>query len=177
MAKYDVTKDNKLDKVELGNLLQVRMKNDLTDHHVKILVLKDLSGGEKPTNEEVEWILLTADRTDKKIDNAVGLEEIEYAVDLWKSYISVKPEFDRMFNEYDKDHSGQLDFDQLKNLLKDLNSGIEPTEEEVKMVMDMADGAVLKKSGGITRTELQGAIAIWYSYTEDSKKKGCCTVS
>ncbi|EKX46982.1 hypothetical protein GUITHDRAFT_137946 [Guillardia theta CCMP2712] len=158
MAKYDVTKDNKLDKVELGNLLQ------------------DLSGGEKPTNEEIEWILITSDRSDNKIDNAVGLNEIEYAVDLWKSYIGVKPEFDKIFNQYDKDHTGQLNFDELKSLLKDLNSGIEPTDQEVQMVMDMADGAVLNKSGGISRTELQGAIAIWYSYTEDSKKKGCCTI-
>ena len=138
--------------------------------------VKDLSGGEKPTNEEIEWILITSDRSDNKIDNAVGMHEIEYAVDLWKSYIGVKPEFDKIFNQYDKDHTGQLNFDELRSLLKDLNSGIEPTDQEVQMVMDMADGAVLNKSGGISRTELQGAIAIWYSYTEDSKKKGCCTI-
>uniref|UniRef100_A0A6U5XGN9 EF-hand domain-containing protein n=1 Tax=Guillardia theta TaxID=55529 RepID=A0A6U5XGN9_GUITH len=57
IRKYDLSKDGKLNKEELGNMLQ------------------DLAGGEKPTEEEVVYVLKTADLIDKKIDDHIGPEE------------------------------------------------------------------------------------------------------
>uniref|UniRef100_A0A7S4JRD4 EF-hand domain-containing protein n=1 Tax=Guillardia theta TaxID=55529 RepID=A0A7S4JRD4_GUITH len=113
IRKYDLSKDGKLNKEELGNMLQ------------------DLAGGEKPTEEEVVYVLKTADLIDKKIDDHIGPEELETAIDIWHRYLNSKPEIARIFDKYDKNQSGQLEFDELKALLQELNDGKEPEDNEV----------------------------------------------
>mmetsp|Transcript_13189 Transcript_13189/g.30321 ORF Transcript_13189/g.30321 Transcript_13189/m.30321 type:complete len:205 (-) Transcript_13189:207-821(-) len=157
IRKYDVSKQGKLNKEELANMLQ------------------DLAGGEKPTEEEVVYVLRTADLIDRKIDDHIGPEELETAIDIWHRYLNAKPEIARIFEKHDKNNSGQLEFDELKSLLQELNNGKEPDDDEVQDVLKHADGITQAKSGGITRTELMHAIALWYNHVEGSKK--CCIIS
>ena len=109
-------------------------------------------------------MLIAADATDKKMDGEIGRSELEAAISIWKSYLESKPDIDVIFEKFDKNESGKLEPDQLKSLLTELNDDIEPTEEEVKFILDSADGAVhgVAKTGGINRTELTQAISLWY---------------
>jgi len=43
---------------------------------------------------------------------------------------------------YDTNRSGQLERNQLMCLLTELNNGVHPSEEEVDMIMNQADGYV-----------------------------------
>eukprot|EP00287_Rhodomonas_sp_CCMP768_P003823 CAMPEP_0196717410 /NCGR_PEP_ID=MMETSP1091-20130531/778_1 /TAXON_ID=302021 /ORGANISM="Rhodomonas sp., Strain CCMP768" /LENGTH=209 /DNA_ID=CAMNT_0042057725 /DNA_START=13 /DNA_END=645 /DNA_ORIENTATION=+ len=158
LRKYDVTHNKALNKDELASLLQ------------------DLSKGEKPTEEEVLWVLRTADREDNSINDMINRDEIPAALDLWNSYEKAKPFINKMFDKYDTNHSNKLEFGQLKRMLTDLNDGHEPHDEEVKMVLDMADGEVAQKTGGINRTELQGAMTIWYMHVDEQASKSKCCV-
>eukprot|EP00286_Rhodomonas_abbreviata_P012012 CAMPEP_0181328004 /NCGR_PEP_ID=MMETSP1101-20121128/22444_1 /TAXON_ID=46948 /ORGANISM="Rhodomonas abbreviata, Strain Caron Lab Isolate" /LENGTH=210 /DNA_ID=CAMNT_0023436783 /DNA_START=15 /DNA_END=647 /DNA_ORIENTATION=+ len=157
LKKYDVTHDKALNKDELACLLQ------------------DLNGGEKPTEEEVLWVLKTADRQDHQENGMINRDEIPLALEVWDSYERAKPFIKKMFDKYDTNHSGKLEMGQLKAMLTDLNDGHAPEDEEVKMVMDLADGEVSKKTGGVNKTELQGAITIWYMHVdEEASKSKCC---
>jgi Ca2+-binding EF-hand superfamily protein len=76
-----------------------------------------------PTEEEVNLILQAAGKHTK---NAVDFSEIEFALDLWHSYLINKPEIEAIFAKYDTDHNEQLEFDQLARFLTDLNEGHAP---------------------------------------------------
>jgi len=67
-----------------------------------------------------------------------------------------------LYNRYDTDNSGELDREQLKKLLTDLNDGLEIIDEEVDDIMLVADTG---KSGTIDKTELIKAISVWFSET------------
>ena len=56
-----------------------------------------------------------------------------------------------------------------KELLKDLNEGLMPTDEEAQWVMDTSDGKLegVEATGGVNITELHGAIVLWYTHVED----------
>eukprot|EP00293_Proteomonas_sulcata_P015937 CAMPEP_0184297530 /NCGR_PEP_ID=MMETSP1049-20130417/8424_1 /TAXON_ID=77928 /ORGANISM="Proteomonas sulcata, Strain CCMP704" /LENGTH=207 /DNA_ID=CAMNT_0026607301 /DNA_START=55 /DNA_END=678 /DNA_ORIENTATION=+ len=154
MKKYDKTREGNLNKAELAALLQ------------------DMNSGEKPTDEEVTWVLKTADKLDNQENGRINRDEILKAVDLWHQYEKIKPEIESLFLKYDTNHSGKLEPPQLKALLTDLNEGVEPEEDEVKMVMSMCDGQVATPTGGINKTELKGAITLWYHHLD--KKSSMC---
>ena len=48
------------------------------------------------------------------------------------------------FDTYDTDSSGELDTSQVAKVLKDLNGGVPPTDEEVQWVIDRTDGRVVR---------------------------------
>eukprot|EP00960_Hanusia_phi_P074679 768287-Hanusia_phi.AAC.10 len=153
IRKYDVSKQGKLNKEELANMLQVFMCFTCEEAKEKDdKFCQDLAGGEKPTEEEVVYVLRTADLIDRvsytvqffntsltrslqKIDDHIGPEEalinLETAIDIWHRYLNAKPEIARIFEKHDKNNSGQLEFDELKSLLQELNNGKEPDDDEV----------------------------------------------
>ena len=61
---------------------------------------------------------------------------------MWKRYLDSKPEIDEIFDKFDVNKSGKLEADQLKAFLTELNDGIAPSDDEVKWVLESADGAV-----------------------------------
>ena len=113
----------------------------------------------------------------KKLDGEVGHHELETAIAVWNRYLDSKPDIDIIFEKFDKNQSGKLEAYQLKAFLTELNDDIEPTDEEVKFILDSADGAVegVSKTGGINRTELTQAISLWYAHTDKMQKK-CCSI-
>ena len=76
-----------------------------------------------PTEEEVNLILKAAGKHKK---NVVDISEIEFALDLWHSYIMNKTEIEAIFAKYDTDCNEQLEFDQLARFLTHLNEGHAP---------------------------------------------------
>ena len=101
----------------------------------------------------------------------------------------MKNSIDEKFSKYDLNGSGDLDKQQLQNMMTDLNDGIKPSDDEVDLIMNIADTS---KTGVINRWEVRRAVEEWYTYAaiandkrkqkeEYAKKKenagGCCTIS
>jgi|EP00802_Teleaulax_amphioxeia_P022734 Ca2+-binding EF-hand superfamily protein len=154
IARYDKSGNGKLDRAELSGLLQ------------------QLAGGEAPTAEECGYVLRMADATD---DGLIGADELERAIKIWKGYLACKDDIEQKMAKYDTNQSGKLETNQLKMMLTDLNDGRPPTDEEVQMVMEEADGKVLQSTGGVNKTELNFAISVWYCYVED-QRSACCAL-
>ncbi len=58
--------------------------------------------------------------------NAIDASELEFALDLWHSYVTNKSKIEEIFDKYDTNHSNKLEFDQLTRYLTDLNEGHAP---------------------------------------------------
>ncbi|EKX35420.1 hypothetical protein GUITHDRAFT_118437 [Guillardia theta CCMP2712] len=164
MNKYDKSKDGKLDKKEFGDLLQ------------------EVNDGVRPPDEEITHIYQVADREgqgDK--DGTLDLQEVKSAIESWRAYLQNKDQIDEAFKKYDTDHSGKLEFEDFKKLLTDLNDGIPPSDQEVKQVMDKADGKDGKVEGALGRMDILYAVGVWYSYVDHQQKQeevsSCCSIS
>ncbi len=77
----------------------------------------------KPTEEEISLLLKAAGRHKQ---NSVDASEIEYALNLWHSYVTNRAKIQSIFEMYDTDHSEKLEFDKLVLYLTDLNEGHRP---------------------------------------------------
>uniref|UniRef100_A0A7S0VGN3 EF-hand domain-containing protein n=1 Tax=Hemiselmis tepida TaxID=464990 RepID=A0A7S0VGN3_9CRYP len=176
MKDFDKSADGRLDKSELGDLLQ------------------QVNKGVRPTDEEITWVFNVADNSngpDAK-DDTISIQELKVAITSWKTYMDNKPAIDSVFEKYDHDKTGKLEFHDLKNMLKDLNDGNEPQDSEVWEVMRKAIGKGGDKGGtfdqgetsaeGVGRMEVLYAITVWYAQ-EDQKQSevtissSCCSVS
>mmetsp|Transcript_96758 Transcript_96758/g.312450 ORF Transcript_96758/g.312450 Transcript_96758/m.312450 type:complete len:213 (+) Transcript_96758:56-694(+) len=146
---------------------------------VKLLTDLDSSTppGTAPSEEELNFIIQCADVSGSWLgfsDGEIDAEEIEEAVVKWSTYTRIRNDLDKTFKKFDKTETGQLNPDELKEFLKELNGGKEVTDEEVKWVLKMSD---LSGTGEINKPELMLAAATWYTYVKDGKKKpGCCAV-
>jgi len=149
MKKYDKSQSGNLEKSELKNML------------------KDLNDGTDPTPEEVEMILTTVDARDGDLNGAIDLHELETAMLVWKNYQENRAYIDSVFDRFDVDANGDLDFEQLKAFLHDLSDGEEVSDTEVQHVMDIADkGAANGKDRRIDKSEVIRAASEWYACIE-----------
>mmetsp|Transcript_7938 Transcript_7938/g.19321 ORF Transcript_7938/g.19321 Transcript_7938/m.19321 type:complete len:237 (-) Transcript_7938:98-808(-) len=191
-------------QLEQRNWLDDMMKKYDTSNTGNLLInevaamLQETSGGEKPTDEEVAFVIRSTHREAKDRRADLTRSEIPTALDTWHEYERQKPKIAAVFDSFDTNKTGKLEADQLKKLLTELNEGIEAPDEEVKWVMDAVDGALdgVDATGGVNRTELCGAISLWYTHIEDLEaqkedsnkdettgaappppgKSGCCVV-
>lgn len=69
------------------------------------------------------------------------------------------------WTKYDTNNSGQLERDQLKTLLTDLDSttppGTPPTDIELQYILQVADA---RRNGAINKEEIANALAAWFTY-------------
>jgi len=145
MAQYDKSNDGTLDKTELGDLLQ------------------DVNEGVRPSDEEIQWVLQVADRQDGNATGSLSLSEVQVAINTWRAYKENKEQIDQVFEKYDTDRSGKLEFADLKRMLTDLNEGNEPPDSEVMHVLKKADSKDGEEDGAVSRMEVVYAVAIWYT--------------
>merc|ERR1719171_3478545 len=94
-------------------------------------------------------------------------EELKKALSVWRDYQENYEYISNVFNKYDKDGSGKMDRDEMKQLLTDTNDGKEPTEEEISFVFSKADRPS-DNDGLIDRIELIKAVSVWYARGEDA---------
>jgi Ca2+-binding EF-hand superfamily protein len=109
------------DKDKSGNLNAAELRSLL--EHYAAGQKDDATAGAHPTDAEIAWILQAAGK--HKI-NAVDVSEIEFALDLWHSYVNNRTKIEEVFDKYDTNHSQRLEIDQLKLYLTDLNGGQPP---------------------------------------------------
>eukprot|EP01062_Namystynia_karyoxenos_P063902 TRINITY_DN56716_c0_g1_i1.p1 TRINITY_DN56716_c0_g1~~TRINITY_DN56716_c0_g1_i1.p1 ORF type:complete len:295 (+),score=81.00 TRINITY_DN56716_c0_g1_i1:84-968(+) len=80
------------------------------------------------------------------------------------------------FKRYDKDDTGKIWRNELRDMMTDLNSGICPTQQEVDHVMWFADTS---GNGYLTEPEFEQAVTFWYIHTMEERERTrshCCTV-
>jgi len=65
------------------------------------------------------------------------------------------------FDSFDLDGSGFLDFDEMAALLKEIQGGVRPSEEEIRWVIKVADRDLNEK---INKQELLVAVQAWHGY-------------
>jgi len=70
--------------------------------------------------------------------------------------------------KYDKSQSGNLQPDELKELLKDLNHGEPVTDEEVGTILNSVDHRNGYVNGCIDLDELETALLVWKNYKENA---------
>ncbi|KAF4701578.1 hypothetical protein FOZ63_022926, partial [Perkinsus olseni] len=104
----------------------------------------------------VEFILKVAD-TDGT--DAIGQDEVLYALKVWSTYRHAKERIREYFEKYDFTRDGYFDHDELKLFLVDLNDGFKVTKEEVDWVFSRAD---VLGDGKIHEVEFLSAVSAWY---------------
>ena len=107
--------------------------------------------------------------TVQKADGYINRDEIMLAAKVWRTFCEHKKEIQTHFDKYDVDKNGVIDKKELKALLTDLNCGRPVSDKEVDAVMKEADSIVC--DGAINKTEILGAISIWYAhhYMDEAK--------
>lgn len=153
-----------------------------------------MNNGTRPTEEEIEWVFNVADNSDGKESRGgtISFTEFKVAIKSWKTYMENKATIDSVFEKYDQDKTGKLEFEDLKLMLKDLNEGVTPADHEVWQVLDKATGRPkstgeggirqpTKSFDGVGRMEVLYAITVWYAQEEQRQGEvaisGCCAVS
>jgi Ca2+-binding EF-hand superfamily protein len=112
IKKYDDDKSGNLNAQELSKCIQVYSDSR-----------RWTTDPVKPTDEEISLLLKAAGHHKQ---NSVDASEIEYALNLWHSYVTNRGKIQSIFEKYDTDHSEKLEFDKLVLYLTDLNEGHRP---------------------------------------------------
>ncbi|EEQ98761.1 calmodulin-4, putative [Perkinsus marinus ATCC 50983] len=112
--------------------------------------------------------------------DAIGQEEVLYALKVWNTYRHAKGQIREYFNKYDLSRDGCLDRDELKLFLMDLNDGFKArtatpavSNEEVDWVFTKAD---VLGHGKIHEVEFLSAVSAWYANVEDKEDERCCCI-
>ena len=80
------------------------------------------------------------------------------------------------FERYSKTQEGAVTPEELREMMADLNSGIYPTDQEVRHVMWFADG---RQRGCLDPMEFESAVTFWYIHTMEMRERAkshCCAV-
>jgi len=149
IKKYDAEGSGSLSVTQLAKLLGDR---DSTTPQ-----------GSLPTTDEIQYVLWMADLNG---DSCVDVVELQYALQTWQSYIQDRQRLQLHIQKFNRDGSGGLSCDELRQYLSFKRGGV-VSEEEAKNVMNTAD---LSGDGLIQRAELALATEIWRSV--GSRKSG-----
>jgi len=75
---------------------------------------------------------------------------------------------DEVWAKYDQDEDGAIEFEEVKQLMTEINEGIAPSTKEVKMLIKVADA---DRSGTIDKRELKKLIGRWFVIAEEKHQK------
>jgi Ca2+-binding EF-hand superfamily protein len=124
LDKYDADKSGNLDPDELTQLLAHHdhgVKSDWNEYHTGMVTTN--IGSVTPTAEEISWLMKAGA---KRKQNRVDVSEIGYILDLWHSYVMNRAKIEEVFSKFDTDHNQNLDFEEVKKYLTELNEGHAP---------------------------------------------------
>eukprot|EP01006_Ploeotia_vitrea_P022106 TRINITY_DN54517_c0_g2_i1.p2 TRINITY_DN54517_c0_g2~~TRINITY_DN54517_c0_g2_i1.p2 ORF type:complete len:201 (+),score=40.42 TRINITY_DN54517_c0_g2_i1:82-684(+) len=127
-------------------------------------LLVSLNGGQSVTDSELQFVLYSGDKTDGHIDNQLSKSELESALAAWKTIKEHKAELDVIYKKYDTNKTGRLEEQQLARLLADLDNGVPPNPEEVRLVLHQADKSDGVLNGGVDPAELTTALTVWNNH-------------
>jgi Ca2+-binding EF-hand superfamily protein len=157
IKQYDTNNTNKLEKEQLIELLTA--------------IDGSTPAGTKPSEEEVDYVVRSADQAG---DGCINAAELEAALGAWMTYVEHRQEWDEKMKKYDVNGTGTLSREEVNEYLKDLNGGKEVKKQELDMVMAAAD---LTNNDEISKMELSRATSVWYGYVERKKRSKLCVIS
>lgn len=123
-------------------------------------LLREFNGGRPPTEQECRFMLQLSD-FDR--NGTIGLDELHFALRVWKGYHQIDDYVLNLYAEFDLDENGSVSSDALRNLMNAMNRGIPVPLHEVQYVME---NAFVVEGGAVDRTELLCALAAWYVNVE-----------
>mmetsp|Transcript_17928 Transcript_17928/g.30136 ORF Transcript_17928/g.30136 Transcript_17928/m.30136 type:complete len:204 (+) Transcript_17928:176-787(+) len=167
IKRYDVNSNMHIDKDGLTRMLRDANKNTPV------------------TDDVLRWCRAVAHYSDGNASPEGEFVEITYAgalaaVDAFYAYQENEPTIVDLFQKYDKDKSGMLSTEELKQLLTDLNDGDSPSAEELRWIQETTykrDGNAIP-SAGVNKAEVMFSISLWYSVLEQDEKnsKSACAI-
>uniref|UniRef100_A0A7S2NID3 EF-hand domain-containing protein n=1 Tax=Zooxanthella nutricula TaxID=1333877 RepID=A0A7S2NID3_9DINO len=72
-----------------------------------------------------------------------------------------------VFRSYDTNHTGRLEQGQVRELLKAVNEGKDPSDDELAFILKFSDG---NSNETIDRSEIEHAVATWRTYLAHKEK-------
>lgn len=159
MAMYDADNSGELEPRELSALL-----GDYADNVLKRRVL--------PNKDDLDFIIfLCGDGVSNKIQRA----EVMKAAHTWHDIVEQEEKVSTMLRKHDKDGSCDIDAEELRLFLKELNDGEAVQRETVDWIMAVGDKS---GDGSLDFAELTRAVAAWYGHVEtaDNKPKSAVCV-
>ena len=151
-ARYDKDDSGYLDREELHGLLI------------------DLNNGAPVSKYALNFVIEQSNLENKKLgasanqrflarNEYTSLQQLKPAIALWK-YLQFEQQWiDTRWDDFDVNHDNIISVDELRLLLTKLNDGIEVSEKEARWVMLEVD---VTGRGGLVRSELRAAVAMWY---------------
>ena len=98
--------------------------------------------------------------------NEITVKDLPMALSVMQTIKAQNETTLELFKKYDVDASGALPYAQLKPLLKEINEGEEPTDGDVKYILDQAEAG---PETGIGKGEIKSAIACWYCLADEGR--------
>mmetsp|Transcript_63301 Transcript_63301/g.150992 ORF Transcript_63301/g.150992 Transcript_63301/m.150992 type:complete len:223 (+) Transcript_63301:47-715(+) len=163
-----------IDVIKIMNRYDLNHSGKLEEDQVKCM-MQDINDGTEPSAEEVTFIMRMSKAANSAEGDAIARDSVLYAVKVWRCFLHRQKEFRRKLAEFDTDHTGRLDKEQLRQMLVSLNGGKEVKDYEVEWVMKRAD---VLKDGSVNVMELLVATSAWYAYIdgEAGPSQCCCSI-
>lgn len=156
--KYDKNKSGGLSKDELRALME--------DIHTSVGM-----GGRGVEAQDVSDLMRMCDQAK---DGVIDRGEVLFAVELWHKHLKAWPAIEPVFDKYDANQDGRLTKDQLRQVLLELNDGVEIDNRDIDWILKEAD---LLGDGYIGKLEMEHALSLWYHEVERRQLNSiCCSV-
>jgi len=149
MKKYDKSKSGDLTMDELGDLLT------------------DLNSGQRPSADEIKWLLREADKSRTK---TILIAELRPAIHEYLIYLHNKPHIEKIFQKYDVSKTGFLNREEFRSVLFQLNNQIHVPDQELDWVLENAELII---PGQVTKYEYLSVIDLWREHTSKNQSLWC----
>lgn len=152
MTMYDADSSGELEPKELASLL-----TDYADNVLKKRVW--------PTQDDLDFIIfLCGDGVTDKIQRA----EVMKAAHTWHDIVEQEARVKTLLHKYDKDGSCDIDQEELRAFLRELNDGEPVPAATIGWIMAVGDKT---GDGSLDFAELTRAVAAWYGHVDARSEK------
>ena len=154
---FGVIEESQQDNISLSSFLQAVLQW-YSSESIQVAELEDKTDGE-PSPRETGFA--------KSMFGAIGQSSLNL---VHKNLVQ------ETFRRYDKEGTGTIKFDDLREMMTDLNCGIQPTDQEVQHVMWFVDS---RQNGFLDISEFETAVTFWYIHTMEVREKSrshCCNI-
>ena len=136
-------------------------------------ILRDVDSTFDVTDEVVNMVIertkaMTTGKASERSngEESILLEELLDAIWVFSSYMKQAHKIDALFREYDTDNTGKLEYEEIRQLMTDINNGVAPTNEQIDMVLEHVG---VKNESALGVNDVKPAVAVWMDIVHSSK--------